>query len=768
MTRGALALAAAAAALGCAQALSSMPAAGVPCASVSPASAASSTSYCDATITPFDYYGAMKAGTINNAALGVESNGGCDFIEDAFEETFSSSVLNFTRWLPDELDGQEHCVGLPPAGNTTCTMMMSQQVQLAQQMPVQLGGGTGAILKLSQGPCNNPANPTACCNSKGNCAKWAGAHLVSAGCIQYGVLELEAAFDMPANAGGFYFTATYIVYGSKDPSWNELDIGMINNVLGQLEFHATIFTADKDTPTATAMDALNFAQVPIGTSINVNTTIKAINGVAAPQRYYNSSFASAFHTYKLVWTPTTVAWMVDTVVYRNLSYAPWRPMSIRQILRTNKGVNAVGPQFGDSTVYIRRIRYTPYSAQAVADAYRCTSMFACYGAMPAAPLGLATAYVSLNSVAPPGTGRRSLLQSAAANSAVLEGAVASLVPGMPAENVTATPTAFGLSFRLTINMLDPGNQFPTLDALGVYNSFGLQSPLVSGLADDVIPAPQDVLVQSVTEDAAGQMVYVQVLVTNYPTAADMLTDYNTFTTSGAAQLDSTAASLNNVLGLSGSNYISTGDSTSSTDPDYAPAPVQQNATSQQILSNPLLCPSYPASFDNTCTDANNDLPSVWCPNCVLLDLDQINMVTTYAVSVPVAASAVDSIEAALSSAVSTGAMGAAISSGARRRSLLQSGGGSVNLTTTNNLLMQRILTSNSAADTAALAAVCGDVANKEAQWRGAGIAFIIGFGVLLVILIAVLSFRAGRKAERSAATAAPAPEMTKMVTDFHA
>ena len=83
-------------------------------------------------------------------------------------------------------------------------MMMTQQVKLAAPLP---GGGIGAVLTLSQNPCNNPANPGACCNTKGTtCAKWAGAHLVSAGCIQWGVLEIEAAFNMPANAGGFYFT----------------------------------------------------------------------------------------------------------------------------------------------------------------------------------------------------------------------------------------------------------------------------------------------------------------------------------------------------------------------------------------------------------------------------------------------------------------------------------------------------------------------------------------------------------------------------------
>ena len=239
-----------------------------------------------------NYYAAMKAGTLSAAKLSLDTNGGCDFIEDAFEETFASPVLNITRWLPDELDGQEHCLGLPPSGPTTCTQMMSSQIQLAAPLP---GGGVGGILTLSQTPCL--ANPAACCNSKGTtCAKWAGAHLVSAGCIQYGVLELEAAFSMPPDAGAFYFTALYVVYGNNDPSWNEIDIGMINNppnASGTLEFHATVFTASADAPTATQMDALNFAASPIGTSINPTTKISKINNVNAPQRFYNSSFAGA-------------------------------------------------------------------------------------------------------------------------------------------------------------------------------------------------------------------------------------------------------------------------------------------------------------------------------------------------------------------------------------------------------------------------------------------------------------------------------------------
>ena len=84
------------------------------------------------------------------------------------------------------------------------------------------------------------------------------------------MLEVEASFDMPPAGGGFYFTcvracvrlhahpsvsrpagaltcrhstcaacsATYIVYGSQEGAWNEIDIGMINNVLGQARLAA--------------------------------------------------------------------------------------------------------------------------------------------------------------------------------------------------------------------------------------------------------------------------------------------------------------------------------------------------------------------------------------------------------------------------------------------------------------------------------------------------------------------------------------------------
>ena len=199
----------------------------MPCATVDKSNPAYST--CDpAYVAVPNYYNMMKAGTLSLEQLSADTSGTCDFMEDAFEETFTNPTLNTTRWIATELDGQEHCIGanptqrllraesafvgadsrsfpragLPPAGNTTCTMMMGSMVKLNATLPN--GAGYGAQLTLSQRPCSDGVS---CCNTKRTiCAKWAGAHLVSAGCIQYGVLEVEAAFDMPASGGGFYFT----------------------------------------------------------------------------------------------------------------------------------------------------------------------------------------------------------------------------------------------------------------------------------------------------------------------------------------------------------------------------------------------------------------------------------------------------------------------------------------------------------------------------------------------------------------------------------
>ena len=548
------------------------------------------------------------------------------------------------------------------------------------------------------------------------------------------------------------------MYGAADPAWNEIDIGMINNVLGDLEFHATVFTADKDSPTTTLMDALNFAAQPIGTSASVTSPVATINNIKAPKVFYNASFASQFHTYKIVWTKNTVTWMVDTTVYRNISYAPWRPMSIRQILRTNMGVNAVGPAYPDSNVYLRRIRYTPLSDKAVADAYRCASSFACYGAMPKPPNAVATSYVSITSAAAAVAGGRHLLDAVMDAGRTLEAAVANIVPGVPVADVDASPTAYGITFRLIIDRLNPQGQASLTDAYSVYMGDGLQPSLISGLAMDVIPGPRDVVIKSVSQDATTTKLYVTVLVNGYDTAQEMQEDFSMFALGGATQLDGTAAGLNNALGVASNAYIMRADSSfnaSVHDPEtWGPSVTAHAATTSALLQDPLRCPSYPAGFSEpTCVDNLGQPATVWCAQCVLLDMDQLSTVVTYAVAVPVADTATALVEAMLTTAQETGALGDAVAAvtAHRRRSMLTAVA-DFNLTSTSNLVVQRLCDSNTAA---AVEQACGATATQERQWRAVSIAFVIGFGVLLFASSVGAAFVAGRSYGLKAAAAYP-------------
>jgi hypothetical protein len=549
------------------------------------------------------------------------------------------------------------------------------------------------------------------------------------------------------------------VYGANDPAWNEIDIGMINNVLGDLEFHATVFTADKDTPTMTMMDALNFAAQPIGTSASVTSPVSTINNIKAPKVFYNASFASQFHTYKVVWTKNTVTWMVDTTVYRNISYAPWRPMSIRQILRTNMGVNAVGPAYPDSNVYLRRIRYTPLSDKAVADAYRCASTFACYGPMPKGASAVATSYVSITSSAAAAAGGRHLLDAVMDAGRTLEAAVANIVPGVPVADVDASPTAYGITFRLIIDRLNPQGLASTTDALSVYNGDGLQPSLISGLANDVIPGPRDVVIKSVTQDATTTKLYVTVLIGGYDTAQEMQEDYSMFALGGASQLDGTAAGLNNALGVASNAYIMS--ASSSFNPSlhnvdtWGPNVTTNPAPTAALLLDPQRCPSYPVGYSEaTCVDNLGRPASVWCTTCVLLSMDQLSTVVTYAVAVPVAATATSVVEAMLATAQETGALGAAVTAAtARRRRNMLTAVADFNLTSTSNLVVQRLCDASIAE---AVAAECAATASEEREWRAVGIAFVIGFGCLLFVTAVGAAFVAGRSYGLKAAVAYPA------------
>ena len=81
-------------------------------------------------------------------------------------------------------------------------------------------GSRGASMSLSQAPCYfaNGSNNPYCCSPQSIskkingvsqlfvvnvCASWSGTHLSSAFCAQYGVLEVEARYDMPSDGGAY-------------------------------------------------------------------------------------------------------------------------------------------------------------------------------------------------------------------------------------------------------------------------------------------------------------------------------------------------------------------------------------------------------------------------------------------------------------------------------------------------------------------------------------------------------------------------------------
>lgn len=351
-------------------------------------------------------------------------------------------------------------------------------------------------MTLSQTPCvgSAPGVGGACCNSQGTtCSNWAGSHIVSLGCIQFGLLEMHLAVNLPPAGGGFYFTATYMVRGSPDPSWNEIDVGFVNGPYG-LEFHATVFTAAPSSPTVTTQDALSFAPYPLGTSNN-GATVNVINGQKAAQMYYNATFAASFHAYKVLWTPTWQAWMIDTVVYRNISYSIWRPQSIRQILRTNIGTPAATQALPDSNIYIKRITYLPLSPQTIQTALTCSSNFACNGPINMGQYDTASGVFSVAASPSSSSGRRHLLQTATSDGLnAIAGAVANSVPGVPANGAKAYHLGYYFDFNIRIANMRPSE---------MQTNPAVHAALVNGLDTDIgHVGPSNVIVKSVTQGAS--------------------------------------------------------------------------------------------------------------------------------------------------------------------------------------------------------------------------------------------------------------------------
>lgn len=239
------------------------------------------------------------------------------------------------------MTGQENCPtpGAAGAANSqTCTQMLARMVVPNFLLPnYATPGARGLLMNISQGPCSG-SSAFQCCKTAPQlgtvCANWAGAHIVSRTCVWYGVLELEAAFNFPANGGAFFFAGTCasptrlfrgllrcsafsqpsahadISNGSPDASWNEVDQGVTYGSTG-MEYHASVYLSKPSDPTGATEDRNIF-----GTGVSqayqgkISGTFSSCGSASQmPPCYpvddsgrYNATFASGYRNYKLVWT----------------------------------------------------------------------------------------------------------------------------------------------------------------------------------------------------------------------------------------------------------------------------------------------------------------------------------------------------------------------------------------------------------------------------------------------------------------------------------
>ena len=225
-------------------------------------------------------------------------------------------------------------------------------------------------------------------------------------------------------------------------------------------------------------------------------------GATNRQALYNSPYA--FHNYKVIWTPTWTAWLVDTTVYRNITFSIWRPQSIRQILRTNVGdsrdpVPATGRWCAASTgssggvtsastcvnynkprpdayVFIKRIKYTPMDSQGNYITAAMTSLRS--PSLPSTAVPVTSPPVLITKPLPSPTiaaGRR--LLDAASDIATIQAQVAASVPGLSSDQVGVTLSSYALYGYLML--IDPTGAITTQ----TWN-IGLQSTLLAGLDQD--------------------------------------------------------------------------------------------------------------------------------------------------------------------------------------------------------------------------------------------------------------------------------------------
>ena len=199
-------------------------------------------------------------------------------------------------------------------------------------------------------------------------------------------------------------------------------------------------------------------------------------------------------------------------MYRNSTAAPWRPVTMRPLLRTNVGTAASVSSLPDAHVFVRRIRYTPLddAGTVIQNALSCTSMAACFGNMATNAAGM----MQLSSSGMVPAGRRKLMQlgpSLTLNGSALDAPmaapvmtnyllelskvtnatqyiVAAVLPGVLPSQVMVTITGHTISGTAYITGFPFSAWTPSAQAI-----------FVSGIANDVAPSPDLVYVTNAAD-----------------------------------------------------------------------------------------------------------------------------------------------------------------------------------------------------------------------------------------------------------------------------
>ena len=243
-----------------------------------------------------------------------------DFVEYYTTPLNTTRYKNYSNGYPIQFDLEMN----------RWTWYHPQYLQINQELPGRTGE-RGLIARLSQELCSIQ-NRSCCTRTK--CSNWAGAHLVSESCFQYGVFEWEAFLKLSPESNMRFFWALYVMEGSNmdnETTWNEIDFGFGDGPSNGLYFSAAFFNPDLKMWRYTDRTSNKFTRV----------------------------FAESWHNYTLIWTPNSLSWLIDGKTYKNFTNTasvkvPTRCSSYRFILRTDSNENIPA---GDSFVYLKRFQY---------------------------------------------------------------------------------------------------------------------------------------------------------------------------------------------------------------------------------------------------------------------------------------------------------------------------------------------------------------------------------------------------------------------------